>query len=168
MPSLGPGDELTSGHRGCAKEELITLPRALLCTYRVRSGSLFREKGPFFSTDPIAADSPHLLHPLVALWISQTRAIRPNPAKLVHRDRVRGLVTLEKERGAWEGDRCRQSDKTCRLRRFWQEALLPAWGLQGRSWTVGGEEECGLPACLPPACLGSFSCQPSVLTRDSF
>ena len=56
------------------------------------------------------ADSPP--PPPPALWISQPRATRPNPAELVQRDRVRGLVTLEEERrGPGKGGSCRQSDR---------------------------------------------------------
>lgn len=46
------------------------------------------------------------------------------------------------------------------LSRLCWEVLLPAWGLHGEriSWWEGR----GVwSACLPPACLGSISCQPS-------
>lgn len=72
-------------------------------------------------------------------------------------DRVRGLVTLEEERRGRGGavtDR-----QTCRLRHLWEEALLPAWGLQEEKL---GRWEGRSVKCLPAPCQRySFSCQPS-------
>lgn len=73
-------------------------------------------------------------------------------------DRVRGLVTLEEERRGWGGavtDR-----QTCKLRHLWEEALLPAWGLQEKLGRWEGRRVKRLPA---PCLHSSFSCQPAAL-----
>ena len=110
--------------------------------------------------------SPLLTHPVPytplppALWISQPRATRPNPAELVQRDWMRGLVTLEEERR--EPARGAAADRVtdCRPQPPLGGSPLPAWGLQwGRlsRWEGRGVWR----ACLPPASLSSIACQPS-------
>ena len=101
--------------------------------------------------------SPLLTHPVPytplppALWISQPRATRPNPAELVQRDWMRGLVTLEEERREpAEGVSCRQSDRLQTPAASGRKPFASLGPAMGEAQQVGGE---GSVACLPAPCL---------------
>lgn len=116
---------------------------------------------------------PLLTHPTSctphppALWISQPCATRPNPAELVQRDRLRGLVTLEEERrGSGRGASHRQNDRLADL------SLAPLGGspfaslgpARGEAQQVerrgGGERRapaCSLPQLHLLSAFGSLS-----------
>ena len=190
MPqSLDPGGALISGPQGCAEEELMLSLRDLGQGRAPEFHSCCRSRGlgpdapaatclsfTFFTKRKVPTpfpvpllthcQSPLLTHPgpytplPPALWISQPRATRPNPAELVQRDWMRGLVTLEEERR--EPARGAAADRVtdCRPQPPLGGSPLPAWGLQwGRlsRWEGRGVWR----ACLPPACLSSIACQPS-------